>query len=353
MSGIDLTGLSEDLSMIVESTRAVVPGDGSLDRIRGLRFAAPGYDPEMMRTVAEAGWPLLRIAEDHGGLGFGAAAWCTLMQVLGAGLVPEPVLSTILGCALLQDAVPEAVLTGDATLVTAWQDHPNSLIWAGGAQAGHLDATKVHVPGAAAADFFAVATGAGVAVVPRDAPGLSVALEETLDGGLKGAVSFAKTPAVFRPNPDIARLLDEATLAQASYLLGLMERAFGITLDYLKVREQFDRPIGSFQALQHRATDIRVKLDLLRAALMASAGRIDRGQEDIARQRDVSRCKRRASELALHVAGEVVQMHGAMGITDEADIGLFVRKAMAEANHFGSARVHRMRLAQLLGEVAA
>lgn len=353
MSGLNLADLSEDLAVIVESTRAIVPGDGSLDRVRALRFETPGYDPEMMRTVAEAGWPLLRIAEDHGGLGLGSAEWSTLMLVLGAGLAPEPVLSTILGCALLQEAVPEAVLTGEATLVTAWQDRPNSLDWAGGAQEGLLDGAKVHVPGAAAADFFAVVTSAGVALVPRNAPGLAIALDETLDGGCHGTLTFANTPAEFRPNPDTARLLDEATLAQAAYLLGLMERAFEITLDYLKVREQFDRPIGSFQALQHRATVIRVKLDLLRAALMASVDRIDRGQEDIARKRDVSRCKRRAADLALHIAGEVVQMHGAIGITDEADIGLFVRKAMAEANRFGSARVHRTRLTQLLGEVAA
>lgn len=348
MSFLNLADLSEDLAMIVESTRAVVPGDGALTRIRALRFASPGFDPAMMRSVAEAGWPFLRVSEKNGGLGLGAAHWCTLMQVLGAGLVPEPVLSNVLGCALLRDAVPEAVPSGDAVLVTAWQDRPNSLEWVGGAGNGALSGTKNNVPGAAGADLFAVVTGKGVALVSRDAPGLAIATDETLDGCQTGTLTFSGTPAVFQAAPDTARLLDEAVLAQAAYLLGLMERAFEITLDYLRVREQFDRAIGSFQALQHRATEIRVQLDLLRASVMAAAGRIDLGQEESARQRDVSRCKRRASEMALHVAGEVVQMHGAIGITDEADIGLFVRKAMTEASQFGSARVHRARLAHLL-----
>ena len=353
MIGFDLLELTDTQQMIVESTRAVVPGDGSLDRVRGLRFAAPGFDRAMMAVVAENGWPLLRVAESDGGLGLGVTEWCTLMRVLGAALVPEPVLSTVLAGALLGAALPDSVLAGETVLVTAWQDRDNGLDWTGGACAEGLTGAKRHVPGVAGADLFAVVTGQGLAVVPRDAGGLTIAQAETLDGGASGTLSFDATPAAFLPLPDVPALLDEATLAQSAYLLGISERALQITLDYLKVREQFGKPIGSFQALQHRATEMTVQLDLLRAAIFATARRIDAGASALQRMRDVSRCKRRAADLALHVAGEAVQMHGAMGITDEADIGLFVRKAMVEANILGSARVHRARFVSLLEEAAA
>lgn len=128
-----------------------------------------------------------------------------------------------------------------------------------------------------------------------------------------------------------------------TYLLGVSERAFEITLDYLKIREQFGKPIGSFQSLQHRAADIKMQIELSRAGLFAVAGRIDNGCDLTTRSMAVSRCKARSAELAMLVARESMQMHGAIGMSDEADIGLYVRKALTEANSFGSAAVHRAR----------
>ena len=181
MIGFDLLELTDTQQMIVESTRAVVPGDGSLDRVRGLRFAAPGFDRAMMAVVAENGWPLLRVAESDGGLGLGVTEWCTLMRVLGAALVPEPVLSTVLAGALLGAALPDTVLAGETVLVTAWQDRDNGLDWTGGACAEGLTGAKRHVPGVAGADLFAVVTGQGLAVVPRDAGAEAVESIEKVD----------------------------------------------------------------------------------------------------------------------------------------------------------------------------
>ncbi len=339
--------------MIEESAAAVVPADGNLERIRRLRFQPPGFDRAVMRQMAEMGWLLLRVDEDAGGLGLGMREMCALMRVMGRGLVPEPLLSSMVACSLLRDALPAPVLAGEAVLVTAWQDRANTLSWRGGAVQGALSGSKVLVPGAEGADLFAVTTSQGIALVEKDAAGLRIDTVETQDGCRVSTLTFDGIAADFLPLGDVDRMLDEMILAQSAYLLGISERALEITLEHLRVREQFGRPIGSFQALQHRATEMKIRLELSRAGIFATARRLDEGVDGAARAVGVSRCKVGAATLAMLVAREAVQMHGAMGVTDEADIGLFVRKAMTEANRFGSARLHRLRLAERIEGLAA
>jgi alkylation response protein AidB-like acyl-CoA dehydrogenase len=126
-----------------------------------------------------------------------------------------------------------------------------------------------------------------------------------------------------------------------------MERAFSMTLDYLRTRQQFGRPIGSFQGLQHRAVDLKIQVALTRASVESAAATLDSLPADAVapRQAAVSRAKARAAQAALLVARQAVQLHGAIGYTDEYDVGLFLRKAMVTANQFGSAALHRRRFA--------
>lgn len=338
----------ENARMIVDSARAIVSADGSLERVRKARFDGPGYDRAVMAQAGELGLFLMRVGEEAGGLGLGMRETCELARVLGRGLVPEPVLSAITAGALLQENMPEEAMTGAQVIVTAWQDAPGGLEWRGGAEGGRLSGRKVAVQGAAGADLFAVVTGAGVAVAPREA--VTVDSAAALDGGQVCSVAFDGVEAQLLPCPQAQAALEDASLAHSAYLLGLSERALEITLDYLRVRKQFDRPIGSFQALQHRATEMKIGLELSRAAIFATARRFDTGADAQTRRKGAARCKLRAAELAMLVSREAVQMHGAMGITDEADIGLFVRKAMVEANLFGAPRALRALLAETLDE---
>lgn len=342
----------ENARMMVDSARAVVPGDGSVERVRKTRFQGAGFDREVMRQVAELGFFLIRVEEDEGGFGLGMRETCELMRVLGGGLLPEPVLSSMMSGALLQSALPETVRTGEEVIVMAWQDQTGSLSWAGGARGGTIDGHKVNVPGAEGADLFAVITSNGVALVPRDAAGLAVTGAETLDGGRIGSLSFASVDVEFLPCERIKAVLEDATLGHSAYLMGLAERALDITLDYLRMRKQFGQPIGSFQSLQHRATEMKIQLELSRAAIFATARRFDTGADPMTRAQSVARCKLRAAQMTMLVMREAVQMHGAMGITDEADIGLYVRKAMTEVNFFGPPRVHRQILANLLEDAS-
>lgn len=342
----------DNARMIVDSARAIVPADGSLERVRALRGQGAGFDRSMVAQAGELGLFLMRVPEEAGGLGLGMRETCELMQVLGSGLVPEPIGSTIMAGALLGEAFPADAASGAAVMVTAWQDHASSLDFSGMAEDGRLSGHKLAVQGGGDADLFAVLTGSGVAVLSRDAPGVSVTAAETLDGGQLATLHLRNVAADVIPCPQAAVVVQDASLAHSAYLLGLSERAFQITIDYLKVREQFGRPIGSFQALQHRATEMKIHLELLRAAVTATAARFDTGADVVTRARDADRCKLRAAETAMLIAREAVQMHGAMGITDEADIGLFVRKAMSAANLFGSPHAVRARLAESLEDAA-
>ncbi len=342
---------TENSRMIVDSARAIVPADGNLVRVRDLRGKDAGFDRQMVARAGELGLFLMRVPEEAGGLGLGMRETCELMQVLGAGLVPEPIGSTIMAGALLGAAFPQDAASGDTVMVTAWQDSASSLHFDGVFGAGALTGEKIAVEGAAGADFFAVLTAEGVAIVPRDRAGLTISTAATLDGGQLARLHLKDLQAEMIPCPQAAAVVQDASLAHSAYLLGLSDRAFQITLDYMKVREQFGRLIGSFQALQHRATEMKIQLELLRATVMATAARFDTGAEAAHRARDADRCKLRAAETAMLIAREAVQMHGAMGITDESEIGLYVRKAMTVANLFGAPPAVRARLATTLEAV--
>ncbi|WP_319824049.1 acyl-CoA dehydrogenase family protein [Thalassovita sp.] len=337
----------ENARMIVESARAIVPADGSLERVRKLRFNGPGYDRTIMAKAGELGLFLMRVSDDAGGLGLGMRETCELARILGRGLLPEPVLPAIMAGALLQKNMSEEAMTGAQVLTWAWQDALGTPSWNSGAEGRHLKGRKLAVQGAAGADLFAVVTGQGVAVLLRDA--VTVEAVDSIDGGHLCSISFNTETELF-PCPNARSVIADATLAHSAYLLGLSERALEITLDYLRVRKQFDRPIGSYQSLQHRATEMKIRLELSRAAIFATARRFDSGADALTRTRGAARVKLRAAELAMHVSREAIQMHGAMGITDEADIGLYVRKAMAEANLFGAPYVLRAQLSEMLDE---
>ena len=164
--------------------------------------------------------------------------------------------------------------------------------------------------------------------------------QTTQDGGNQGTVAFDNAEAVFHaidPGP----AWEAATMGVSAYLLGLMDRVFGITMEYLKTREQFGRKIGTFQALQHRSADLKVQLELTRATVNAAARTQDESHDPNVRKAAVSRAKARASDAASLMTRQCIQLHGGIGYTDAADPGLFLRKMMVLAPLFGSANLHR------------
>ncbi len=338
----------EAIRLLRDSAAAIAPPGGDFRRIRALRYHLPGIDPAVWRQIGELGWLGLRVAEAAGGAGLGVQALCALARELGAGLVPEPILAAAVIAPLLPPATLAAVLDGTRIILPAWQERANSLDAASASvlHDGRLSAHKVFVPMAACAHGFLVSTRDGLALLAADAEGVSLTTEPTQDGGHFGTLRATKalsTPVAGALGP----ALEEATLATAAYLLGVMDRVFALTLDYLRTREQFGRKIGSFQALQHRAADLHLQIELTRASIDAAAATLDAGASATVAACAVSRAKARAAEAALLVTRQAIQLHGGIAYTDEYDAGLFLRKAMVLANLHGSAALHRARYARL------
>jgi len=339
--------VQSSIDMIRESARGIVP-HGDLTRVRNLRFNDPGFDREVWTKMCEMGWPALRLPEVKGGVELGVLPYCALAEELGRGLLPEPLVHAALSCALLDGSALDAQLSGARLVLPAWQDSRDAL---GpekrlGLNNGRISATKRYVPMATGADAFLVMGTDGVAFVPLNATCVSITSSMTQDGGTMATVVFENAEAM-AIDVDPAPALAEATLATSAYLLGLMDAALEMTVDYLKTRVQFGRTISNFQVLQHMAVDLKLETQVTRASVEDAALRWDRYGPTPETYAAVSRTKARASQAALKLTRDVIQLHGGIGFTDEHDIGLYLRKTIVTGAQFGSADCHRANYARL------
>ena len=361
--------LTEQQVLIQDSAVAFVEGDEELKRVRANRFVQPGFDRASWSEMAEAGWLGFVVPEEYGGVGLTFSDLALVLIQLGKGLVPAPFVATAVlaartlagsdNAALRAERLPQLV-AGDWLPALAWQEARASLdvkarqvVYAN----GKLNGRKVFVPDAGGADAFivsaAVPDGTALYLVDKDAPGLTLEFEQRVDGGFYGHLNFVDTPvgaqvaAPERSEALLATVLDEARVAASAELLGVMTRALEISVDYLKQRVQFDKPIGSFQALQHKTVDLFILSEVSRSVLLQTTALFD-GEAD-ATQRAVaaSQVKARCSDAALRIGKDAIQLHGGIGYTDECNIGLYLKKAMYLASWLGSASAHRARYADL------
>jgi acyl-CoA dehydrogenase len=194
-------------------------------------------------------------------------------------------------------------------------------------------------------------------IVSPGTPGVTVERQSRLDGRNAALVRLdgARVDAgavlgeVGAGGATLARVIDRATAALSAEMLGSMTAAFEMTIEYLRTRVQFGVPIGSFQALKHRAAKMYVELELARSAVMHAQRVIDEQRDDAAIARAVSVAKARCSDAFVLIANEAVQMHGGIGMTDEHDIGFYLKRARTAQLTFGDAAWHRDRLATLDG----
>lgn len=339
--------------MIRDSVGAIAPRGGDLKRIRNLRSDPTGIDKSVWQQIVELGWLALRLEGDQGGLGLGLQELCAIAGELGAALVPEPVLPVAASVTLLDEQTRDKVLGGSLIVVPAWR---NGLASAGLLASpicsdGRVTGRKVMVPSAAAADAFVVTVEDGAVLVDRNAEGVKLTVEELQDGGQLATLEFKDTPFV-RLAGDAGAVVHDLSLGHSAYLLGAAERAFEMTLEYLGIRQQFGRPIGAFQVLQHRAAEAKIQLALSRAVLDEAIQAVDQSAGKTERVRTGARAIARVADTAMLIARESVQMHGAIGITDEHDIGLYCRKILSIYNQFGSASSQRARYLASIAEEA-
>lgn len=361
--------------MLADSVEAYTRG-ASLARVRRLRGDPAEHDRAAWKTMAGLGWLGILVPERYGGLGLGLKEMAIVAQGLARTLAPEP----LTACAVLatgvlahseNDALKERELprlaAGEALAALAWQEEPGGMdaeprVEAAAFEGGYrLRGTKRFVAGAAQADAFVVSAreqggdGLGLYWVPRDTAGTALALETLADGRASGILTLtdALVPrAHLLARGDAARAalgcaLDHARAMAAAELLGVMDRSLEMTLDYLRTRVQFGKPIGSFQALQHRAVDLHVQKEIAAAVLEEALGELDRDPDENTRAATASRVKARCADAAAKITRETIQMHGAIGFTDEFDAGLYLKRALTLAAWLGSATAHRRRYAKL------
>ena len=309
----------------------------------------------LRRAIAGLGWFGVEVPEEHGGLGAGAPELVVLLEECGRALVPVPVLGPAalgVGALLsapdhLRDAWLPRVASGDA-VVTAALGTGVTARPAGGAIV--LDGAADFVVDLVAADAVVVAAaaddGTALYLVPTHAAGMTVEERPVHDRTRRLARlvldGLVAEPAWRLGDDRLSGLLaDRGALAVAADCLGGAERALEITLDHLRTREQFGRPLGSFQALKHRCADMFLAVTAARGAVEHAAAVLLREDE---RAVAVSIAKACAGEAYAHVAAEGVQMHGGIGFTWEHDMHLHLKRAMLNEVLFGDGDAHRDRL---------
>lgn len=347
----------------------------ALTRVRALRGATPGFERTLWMRLAELGWVGALIPEERGGSSLAFEELAQIVDVLGAALLPEPfvgsaVLATV---ALLEatgskrDALLESCSGGTLIAALAHQETSGDIdcaavasIASGSSLAVKLNGTKRYVyPGADADGYLVTARaseGLGLYWVPQGAPGLEVTQERRADGTASARLDLRDIQihgedVLMPPAPGnearIDRALDAGIIMTAVELLGVMNRAYEMTLDYLRTREQFGKPIGSFQALQHRAADLFIQKELAASAAYSAVAALDRNASANERAAAASRAKSRCADAARLITREAIQFHGAIGFADEHDIGLYLQRALVLAAWLGNAAEHRRRYARV------
>jgi acyl-CoA dehydrogenase len=370
--------LNDEQKMLSKTAHEFIRERAPAARIRTFRDSKDevGFSRTLWNEMAELGWLGLQIPEAYDGLGLGFFDLCVVLEQSGRELMPEPFVSTLLlgTQALLlggTEAQKKALLPGISageTLVTIGYEEAGSqgatskvATTARKSAAGfEISGEKIQVLDGHLADRIIVSaatsdSGYTLFLVDPAQSGVTITRQFRIDG-LNAAI--VRLEGVSVKADDIVGELDGgATLLQAvcdraavglsAQMLGASEQAFADAIEYLKEREQFGVPIGSFQALQHRAVSVYTEIALTRSVVLAAARVIDEAPDDVPRL--ASLAKATASETFMHAAKEAIQMHGGIGVTDEHDIGFYIKRAQATYMTFGRPSQHRQRWAELHG----
>jgi alkylation response protein AidB-like acyl-CoA dehydrogenase len=330
-----------------------------------------GFSRSLWRDMADLGWTGFLVPEDYGGSAFGIAGLAQVMEAAGRTLAASPLLSTaLLGASLLTLAGSEdqkaehlpALVTGERLFALALEEgsrHAPGRIAVAAERSGgayRLTGRKTFVLDGHVADTLIVAarTAGGVSLflVAADAPGLTRQRLSLVDSRNAANIAFDRVPAEPLGRPDsggaaLETVLDRARAGLAAEMLGSATEAFERTVQYLKDRKQFGVAIGSFQALKHRAAEMFCQVEMTRSSVLAAVAALDQRSNDAAALASLAKAK--ANDTLFLCGNEGVQMHGGIGMTDEHEIGFFLKRARVAAATFGDSAFCRDRYASLLG----
>jgi acyl-CoA dehydrogenase len=374
--------LNEDQQMFRDATKRFAAERAPVAQLRKLRDQndGVGFDRDVWKEMAQMGWAGVLVPEEHGGAGFGYVGAGLIAEEIGRNLSATPLLSTAVlavtallrgGSAPQKEAVFPAIAAGDLIVALASDENnrhaPHSIATRATGSGGKfkLNGRKIHVLDGHVADRLIVTARTSGDVESRE--GITLFLIDARSSG----VSITRTPTVDSHNAasidlrDVAvsetdiigtfdkgavvldGVLDAGRAVLAAELLGVAEESFERTLSYLREREQFGTKIGTFQALQHRAAHLFCEIELVRSVVLRTLQALE-AQEPTAANL-VCLAKAKATDVARIATNEAVQMHGGIGMTDEFDIGFFMKRARAAGETFGDQYYHTDRFAQLSG----
>jgi alkylation response protein AidB-like acyl-CoA dehydrogenase len=364
--------LSKPQKMLQDSVREFLSRNCNLERVRELMETPTAYDAELWEGLTDQGWTALTLPEEHEGLGLGAVDLVAVAEAMGSFTMPGPFVSNLWAAELIaasgndaiaKDALP-GVADGEARVTVAlleekasWDPADVALVLEEAGDGFKMSGEKLFVPDAEVADLILVVGRLGgdlaIVAVDRDADGVAVEAMPAMDATRKlykmsfddvvGGALVARGDAA---EEALARATRLATVAVCGELVGGMQWVLDTTVEYAKTREQFGRPIGSFQAVQHHCADILYFLESARSAAYYAAWAVS--VDDPGADTAVSVAKAYCSDAAREVGNLGIQVHGGIGFTWEHDLHLFYKRAKSNEILFGDATFHRDRIAAMV-----
>ena len=371
---------NEEQQYLKDTAKDFVQKNAPINHFRELRDSKDetGYSKELWKKMAELGWAGVLISEEYGGSDFGMVGMGGILEETGRCLVPSPLFATaLLGASLIglggkadqkKDLLPK-IAKGELTTAFALEEgsrHTPYRISTTAKKKGKdfvLNGKKTFVLDGHSADLIVLAarTSGGI----EDQSGISLFLIDPNSTGLQRkrthmvdsrnaseihlkGVEVSETKLLGELDAGfsiIEEVLERGQIGISAEMLGNTLEAFDITLEYLKERKQFGAVIGSFQALQHRAAVMFAEIELTKSSVMGALNAVDENSND--RSRFASLAKFKAGETLHLVSSEAVQMHGGVGVTDEFDIGFFLKRSRVAEQIFGSSDYHLDRYATL------
>jgi alkylation response protein AidB-like acyl-CoA dehydrogenase len=370
-------GLTEEQELLKNSARDFLEKEVPEAYVRQMEEDETGYSPEVWKKMADLGWQSLIIPEEYGGAGFGFLDLIVLLEEFGRALVPGPFIPTMVAATAIIDGGSEEqqkeylpkIASGDVIGTLAFTE-PSARFDAEGValtaekQGGDyvLNGTKLFISDAHVADLLVVVArtgGSGEAgispfLVDAKSPGISTEVLKTIAADKQCEVKFenVKVPAANLLGqegqgwPLMKDIILKATCMEAAYLVGLAQMDFEISVNYAKERVQFGRPIGSFQAIQHKAADMVTDVDGARFIMYRAAWSVAEGEPDAEMQ--VSMAKAWVSDATRRVVAHGQQIHGGIGFTKDYKIQLFFRRQKKGELMWGDGDFHREKVAEML-----
>ena len=372
--------LNEEQQSLKDIAREFLQKNAPVTHFREIRDTKNelGYDEVLWKEMVNLGWSGILIPEEYGGFDFGMVGMGSIFEEMGKTLTPSPLFSTgVLGASLIslggnnsqkQSLLPK-IVDGSLTTALALEEgsrHSPYSINTKAVKDGDnfkISGEKTFVIDGHTAGLLIVAartdgsiddsSGISLFLVDPNSKGIEITKTSMVDSRNAASIQFkdaivSSSEILGEQNNGagiLEEVLDRAQIAISAEMLGNASQAFDITLEYLKERKQFGAVIGTFQALQHRAAEMYSELELTKSSVIAACNAVDENSNDLKRMASLAKFK--AGETNYLVTNEAVQMHGGVGVTDEYDVGLYMKRARVTEQIFGNSEYHLDRYATL------